>query len=83
MDDSLEMRLLIGSGIGLDPEILQHRPQHDIHFGDREISAGAPPRSAAERQPSWCRLVGVPEAVRIESFWVREEFRILMQIGDT
>ena len=49
--DSPEMRLLIGGGIGLDPEILQHRPQHDVHFGDGEISADAPPCSATERQP--------------------------------
>jgi hypothetical protein len=49
--NSPEMRLLIGGGIGLDPEILQHRSQHDIHFGDCEISAEAPPCSATERQP--------------------------------
>jgi hypothetical protein len=49
--DSPEIRLLIGGGIGLDPKILQHRSQHDIHFGNREISAEAPPCSATERQP--------------------------------
>src|SRR5215213_9034255 len=42
MGDSPEIRLLIGGGIGLYPEILQHRPQHDIHFGDREFGAYAP-----------------------------------------
>ncbi len=82
MGDSPEVRLLIGGGIGLDPEVLQHRPQHDIHFGDREISANAPPRSATERQPCRCRRLGAAEAVRIESFGVREDFRILVQIGD-
>ena len=51
MGDSPEIRLLIGGGIGLDPEILQHPPQHDIHFGDCEISADTPPRSATERKP--------------------------------
>jgi hypothetical protein len=52
MGDSPEIRLLIGGGVGLDPKISQHRPQHDIHFGDREISADAPPRPATEREPS-------------------------------
>ena len=52
MGDSPEIRLLIGGGIGLDPEILQDPPQHDIHLGDREIRADAPPRSATEREPS-------------------------------
>src|SRR4029077_9857291 len=78
--NSPRIRLLIGGGIGLDPEILQHRPQHDIHFGDREVSADAPPYSATERQPCW--WPGAAEAIRIESFGVREDFRILVQIGN-
>jgi hypothetical protein len=41
--DSPEMHLLIGGRIGLDPEILQDRPQHDVHFGGDEVSADAPP----------------------------------------
>ena len=49
--DSPEMGLLIGGVIGLDPEILQHRSQHDVHLGDGEISADASPCSATERQP--------------------------------
>ena len=80
--DSPEMRLLVGGGIGVDLEILQHRPQHDIDFVDCEVSADAPPCSASERQPCRCRLPGAAEAVRIESFGVREDFRILVQIGD-
>ena len=40
---SPEMHLLIGGRIGLDPEILQDRPQHDVHFGGDELSADAPP----------------------------------------
>jgi hypothetical protein len=48
---SPEMRFLISSGVGLDPKILQHRSQHDIHFGNREIGAEAPPCSATKRQP--------------------------------
>ena len=80
--DSPEMRLLVGGGVGVDLEILQHRPQHDINFVDCEFSAHAPACSASERQPCWCRLLGAPEAVRIESFGVREDFRILVQIGN-
>lgn len=40
--DSAEMHLLIGGRVGLDPEILQHRPQHDVHLGGDELGAEAP-----------------------------------------
>src|SRR6202012_5854993 len=56
--DSPEMRLLVGGGIGVDPKILQNRPQHDVHFGDREIRPDAAACSASERQPCGCRLIG-------------------------
>ena len=84
MGDSPEIRLLISGGIGLDPKILQHRPQHDIHFGDREISADAPPCSATNASHAGAaRPCAVAEAIRIESFGVGEDFRILVHIGNT
>jgi len=83
MGDSSEIRLLIGGGwISLDPEIPQYRPQHDIHFGDREISTDTPACSTAKRQPCWCRRSGSAEAVRIESFGARKDFGILVNIGN-
>src|ERR1700735_2527999 len=81
--DSPELRLLVGGGIGMDPETLQHRPQHDIHFGDREIRPDASACSASERQPCGCRLIGVQKAGRIETLGLRKDFRILVQIGKT
>src|ERR1700722_2970619 len=81
--DSPELRLLVGGGIGMDPETLQHRPQHDIHFGDREIRPDASACSASERQPCWCRLIAVPKAGRIETFGGRKDFPLLVQSGKT
>src|ERR1700733_6485457 len=81
MGDPTEIRLLIGGGIGLNPEIAQYRSQHDIHLGDCEISAQTPACSATERQPRRCRRFDAIEALRIESFWVRENARILVKIG--
>ena len=82
MGDPPEIRLLVGGSIGLDREVLQHRSQHDIHLGDREVGADAPSRPATERQPGRCRRPCAAEAVRIESFWMGEDFRILVKIGD-
>jgi hypothetical protein len=62
------MRLLVGGGIRLDPEVLQHRSQHNIHLGDREIGADASTRSATEGEPDRCHRLGAAEAVRIEPF---------------
>jgi hypothetical protein len=62
------MRLLLGGGIRLDPEVLQHRSQHNIHLGDREIGADASTRSATGREPGRCHRLGAAEAVRIEPF---------------
>ena len=82
MGDSPEMRLLIGGGIGLDPEVLQYRSQHDIHLGDREVGADAPSRSATEREPGRCHRPCAAEAMRIESFWMGVDFRILVKISN-
>src|ERR1700733_14395109 len=81
--NSPEMRLLVGGGIGVDPETLPHRPKHDVHFGDREIRPDAAACSASERQPCGCRLIGVQKAGRIETPGMRKHFRILVQIGKT
>src|ERR1700744_2898245 len=79
--DSPEMRLLVGGGIGVDPETLQYRPQHDVHFGDRKIRPDAAACSASERQPCGCRMIGVQKAGRVETLGMRKDFRILVQIG--
>ena len=80
--DSPEIRLLVGGGVGVDLKILEDSPST---ISISLIAKSAPMHRRApfpNASHAGAGLLGVPEAVRIESFGVREDFRILVQIGE-